>query len=197
MEQEDRIYPALANDDAHALESENHDTYQGWTMVRVKERSATAVPPRSPAAPPIPPTAPRFTISACAGSTARETSASWWKHGEIVGGPPCLRRLQPGRRGVLRRRTHVRECNLYLASQFPLGSLRGPRPGRDESLVESVRPYRVGAELTYSPERISMEPERRLNVEGAFNVRDLGGTRLARVAAPSGAGFSGRTAWTR
>ncbi len=43
MEQEDRIYPALANDDAHALESENHDTYQGWTMVRVKERSATAV----------------------------------------------------------------------------------------------------------------------------------------------------------
>ena len=43
MELEDRLYPCLANDDAHARQEEEHDTYQGWTMVRVKERSAQAV----------------------------------------------------------------------------------------------------------------------------------------------------------
>lgn len=43
MEQQNRIYPALANDDAHALESENKDTYQGWTMVRAKERTAETI----------------------------------------------------------------------------------------------------------------------------------------------------------
>ncbi len=43
MGQEHRLYPMLANDDAHAKESENRDTYQSWTMVRVKERSAQAV----------------------------------------------------------------------------------------------------------------------------------------------------------
>jgi hypothetical protein len=43
MEQEGKLYPALANDDAHALEADEHDTYQGWTWVRVKERSAAAI----------------------------------------------------------------------------------------------------------------------------------------------------------
>lgn len=43
MEQEARIYPALCNDDAHALESARRDTYQGWTWVRVKERSSAAI----------------------------------------------------------------------------------------------------------------------------------------------------------
>lgn len=35
--------PALANDDSHAREEDNRDTYQGWNMVRVKERSAQAI----------------------------------------------------------------------------------------------------------------------------------------------------------
>lgn len=35
--------PALSNDDAHALESDKRDTYQGWNVVRVKERSAAAI----------------------------------------------------------------------------------------------------------------------------------------------------------
>ena len=43
MSLEDRLYPALADDDSHALESENHDTYQGWTVARVKERSTDAI----------------------------------------------------------------------------------------------------------------------------------------------------------
>jgi hypothetical protein len=43
MEQENRLYPALANDDAHAVESAQRDTYQGWTWVRVKERTAAAI----------------------------------------------------------------------------------------------------------------------------------------------------------
>ncbi len=43
MEQENKLYPALANDDAHAREEEQHDTYQGWTWARVKERSAAAI----------------------------------------------------------------------------------------------------------------------------------------------------------
>ena len=38
-----RLLPALANDDSHALESTRHDTYEGWTMVRVKERTVAAV----------------------------------------------------------------------------------------------------------------------------------------------------------
>ncbi len=43
MEQEDRLYPALANDDSHALEKDQKDTYQAWTMARVKERSAQSI----------------------------------------------------------------------------------------------------------------------------------------------------------
>ena len=43
MELEGRIYPALANDDAHALEETRRDTYGGWTWVRVRERTAEAV----------------------------------------------------------------------------------------------------------------------------------------------------------
>ncbi len=43
MELEDRLYPALADDDSHAIEAERRDTYQGWTWVRVKERSADAI----------------------------------------------------------------------------------------------------------------------------------------------------------
>ena len=43
MELENKLYPCLANDDAHALDSESKDTYQSWTMVCVKERSAAAV----------------------------------------------------------------------------------------------------------------------------------------------------------
>ena len=38
-----RPIPALANDDSHALESEERDTYQGWNMVKVRERSAQAI----------------------------------------------------------------------------------------------------------------------------------------------------------
>jgi len=43
MEQEDRIYPCLSNDDAHDRPENNRDTYDGWTMVRVKERTPEAV----------------------------------------------------------------------------------------------------------------------------------------------------------
>ena len=43
MSLEDRLYPALSNDDSHADESEGRDTYEGWTMARVKERTAEAV----------------------------------------------------------------------------------------------------------------------------------------------------------
>ena len=43
MRLEDRLYPALATDDAHAPAADRRDTYQGWTMVRVKERTAAAV----------------------------------------------------------------------------------------------------------------------------------------------------------
>ena len=43
MDLENRLYPALANDDSHALEADQRDTYQGWTWVRVKERTADAV----------------------------------------------------------------------------------------------------------------------------------------------------------
>ena len=43
MDLENRLYPALANDDSHALEADQRDTYQGWTWVRVKERTAAAI----------------------------------------------------------------------------------------------------------------------------------------------------------
>lgn len=43
MEQENKLYPALADDDTHSPESENRDTYQGWTWARVKERSPQAI----------------------------------------------------------------------------------------------------------------------------------------------------------
>lgn len=43
MDLEDRLYPALGNDDSHADEAQERDTYQGWTVVRVKERSAQAI----------------------------------------------------------------------------------------------------------------------------------------------------------
>ena len=43
MQQQNRLYPALANDDSHALESARRDTYQGWTWVRVKERTGAAI----------------------------------------------------------------------------------------------------------------------------------------------------------
>ena len=43
MEQEGKLYPALANDDAHLLGSEGLDTYGGWTNVRVKERDADSI----------------------------------------------------------------------------------------------------------------------------------------------------------
>ncbi len=43
MELENRLYPALADDDAHSNDYEEKDTYQGWTMVRAKERTAKAV----------------------------------------------------------------------------------------------------------------------------------------------------------
>lgn len=43
MDLTDTLLPALGNDDAHAKESDNHDTYEGWTMARVKERTAEAV----------------------------------------------------------------------------------------------------------------------------------------------------------
>ena len=43
MEQTGRLMPALSNDDAHAKESEMRDTYQGWTMARVKERTPQAI----------------------------------------------------------------------------------------------------------------------------------------------------------
>ena len=42
MDQTNQLLPAIANDDAHAKESENRDTYQGWTMVRVKDRTVDA-----------------------------------------------------------------------------------------------------------------------------------------------------------
>ncbi len=43
MELLGRPIPALSNDDSHALESENRDTYGGWNMVKVKERTAKAI----------------------------------------------------------------------------------------------------------------------------------------------------------
>ncbi|MDA0709580.1 MAG: CehA/McbA family metallohydrolase [bacterium] len=43
MDLSGQILPAMANDDAHAAESTQRDTYHGWTMVRVKERTAQAV----------------------------------------------------------------------------------------------------------------------------------------------------------
>jgi hypothetical protein len=43
MEQSGRLLPALATDDAHAVETAESDTYGGWTMVRVKERDAATI----------------------------------------------------------------------------------------------------------------------------------------------------------
>jgi hypothetical protein len=43
MDLSGQLLPAMANDDAHAAESDERDTYQGWTMVRVKERSPEAL----------------------------------------------------------------------------------------------------------------------------------------------------------
>jgi hypothetical protein len=43
MEQTGRLLPALSNDDAHAHQADQRDTYQGWTWVRVKERSPAAI----------------------------------------------------------------------------------------------------------------------------------------------------------
>jgi len=43
MSLENKLYPALANDDAHGPAADRHDTYQGWNMVRVKERSVEAI----------------------------------------------------------------------------------------------------------------------------------------------------------
>jgi hypothetical protein len=37
------VMPALCNDDSHAREGDRADTYEGWTMARVKERTADAV----------------------------------------------------------------------------------------------------------------------------------------------------------
>jgi len=39
----DRLYPALGSDDSHAAADEKRNTYQSWTMVRVKERTVEAV----------------------------------------------------------------------------------------------------------------------------------------------------------
>lgn len=39
----DHLYPAIATDDSHGDEAEEWDTYQGWTMVRVKERTPAAI----------------------------------------------------------------------------------------------------------------------------------------------------------
>ncbi|MDP6110440.1 MAG: CehA/McbA family metallohydrolase [Planctomycetota bacterium] len=43
MSMEDKLYPALGNDDSHALDSDKRDTYQGWTWARVKERTPEAI----------------------------------------------------------------------------------------------------------------------------------------------------------
>jgi hypothetical protein len=43
MAMEDRLYPAMASDDAHAAEEDRRDTYQGWTMVRTKQRTPEAI----------------------------------------------------------------------------------------------------------------------------------------------------------
>ncbi|MGA1198215.1 MAG: PHP domain-containing protein [Candidatus Latescibacterota bacterium] len=43
MELSGQILPAMANDDAHAAEATKRDTYHGWTMVRVKNRTAKAI----------------------------------------------------------------------------------------------------------------------------------------------------------
>ncbi len=43
MDLSGQLLPALGNDDSHAADSEDRDTYQGWTMVRVKERSPEAI----------------------------------------------------------------------------------------------------------------------------------------------------------
>jgi len=39
----DWLCPALATDDCHAQASQQHDTFQGWTMVRVGERTPGAI----------------------------------------------------------------------------------------------------------------------------------------------------------
>ena len=43
MEQTGQLYPTLGTDDAHGHEDEDSDTYQGWTMVRVKEATPEAI----------------------------------------------------------------------------------------------------------------------------------------------------------
>ena len=43
MDLSGRLMPALANDDSHAREEDRRDTYQGWTMARVKDRSAESI----------------------------------------------------------------------------------------------------------------------------------------------------------
>ena len=43
MAQEERLYPCLGNDDSHQAQEARHDTYLGWTMARVRERTPAAV----------------------------------------------------------------------------------------------------------------------------------------------------------
>ena len=42
-EKENKLYPAIGSDDSHAADTEERDTYRGWTMVRVKELTAGAI----------------------------------------------------------------------------------------------------------------------------------------------------------
>ena len=39
----DRIVPAIANDDSHFRDEDRRDTYEAWTMVRARQRSAPAI----------------------------------------------------------------------------------------------------------------------------------------------------------
>ena len=43
MALENRLYPCLGNDDSHQAQEARHDTYLGWTMARVRERTPAAV----------------------------------------------------------------------------------------------------------------------------------------------------------
>lgn len=43
MEQSGRLLPALADDDSHSRQEDQRDTYEGWTWVRVKEKTPEAI----------------------------------------------------------------------------------------------------------------------------------------------------------
>ena len=138
----DRLFPALANDDSHFRDEDRRDTYEAWTMVRARERSAAAIVDALVGGASYATTGPVIhDIQLRRGAIGERAPNRGYR--DVLGGKADRCDQRSGWSVLSRAGCDLRAGDVPVEDRRSLGAVRSDRARRQQGLVQSVRSDRA------------------------------------------------------